>query len=277
MINNKICIVRTTYHDRSAMLQLSLEYQSLAEYSNFFETYIFVDPHITNGYVKDYDKIIDAKYNRINWRKNQGKYSWYNSIKYIFDQTKYQYIISIEDDVLISYDYLKLCKQIGIDDQGLSKDDDILYFHIGAWEKPQGNPNKIVRSDASIRSCMITKNKFMKYVKPYYESIPYNNNPGLDTAMQKILDSNHMTAIAPQKNRHGHIGIYGWSATNTHADPEGQKSLFQTPLTHEKLYSILKISCLSGNKLLELNQYKNPNYFWDFDPNIMFTKLEYCL
>jgi hypothetical protein len=275
MKNTSICIVKPTYYDRSAMLQLSLEYQQEAEHSDKFETYIFVDPHKEHGIVSDYDKVITNEYKRINWSKNSGKYSWYDSVKYIFDNTDYQYVLSIEDDVLISKDYLRMCEQLALHDGALAKDDNILYFHIGAWEKPKGNPNKIVRSTASIRSCLISRFKFLKYVKPYYDSI--KEIKGLDLDLKNILVNNNMTTIAPETNRHSHIGIYGWSANHTHGDNRGQLSLFDKSLTHEQLYCLLKENCLSGGKLLELNQNKNPYYFWDFDPNINFTKLEYRL
>jgi len=275
MINTNICIVRTTYYDRSAMLQLSLEYQQEAECSDKFKTYIFVDPHNEHGIVSDYDKVITDEYKRINWPKNSGKYSWYDSVKYIFDNTDYEYVITIEDDVLISKDYLIMCEQLSLRDEALSKDDNILYFHIGAWEKPRGNPNKIIRSAISIRSSLISKFKFIKYIKLYYDST--KKIDGLDLDLKTILVKNNMTTIAPETNRHGHVGIYGWSANYIHGDNRGQSSLFDKPLTHEELYSLLKESCLSGTKLLELNQNKNPDYFWDFNPNINFTKLEYYL
>jgi len=253
------------------MLQLSLEYQKEADISDNFETYIFVDPHNEHGIVSDYDKIITDEYKRINWTKNSGKYSWYDSVKCIFDNTDYDYVLSIEDDVLISKDYLRMCEQL-FHDGALSKDDNILCFHIGKWEKPRGDSNKIVRSRSSLRSCLINRFKFFKYIKPYYDSLTKNQALGLDLDMQRILEINNLTTIAPETNRHAHIGIYGWSATK-----EGQCFLFKKPLTHEELYSLLKQNCLSGNALIELNQNKSPDYFWDFDPDINFTKLEYDL
>lgn len=274
--NTNICIVRPTYYDRSSMLQLSLEYQKNATNSQDFETYIFVDPHTQYGIVSDYDNVITDKYIRINWPKNSGKYSWYDCVRYVFENTNYEYVLSIEDDVLISKDYLKLCNQL-YHDKALIKDDNILYFHIGAWEKPKGNPNRIVRSKSSIRSCMIHKSKFLKYVKPYYEINKNNEIAGLDLDLQNILDQHNMTTIAPETNRHAHIGVYGWSASNIQADNNGQISLFDRKLTHEELYTLLKSICLSGEDLKALNRNKANNYFWDFDPNINFTKLQYDL
>jgi hypothetical protein len=267
-----ICIVRPTYYDRSAMLQLSLEYQKAANYSDKFETYIFVDPHPEHGIVSDYDKVITDEYTRINWPKNSGKYSWYDAVKYIFDNTDYDHVISIEDDVLISKDYLRLCNQL-YHNKTLTKDDNILYFHVGAWGNFVGDVNKIVRSKASSRSIMIYKKKF-EIVKNWIKQQKIIDN---DNMISDILNHHKMTTIAPETNRHGHIGIYGWSANNIHGDKGGQKSLFDKPLSHEELYSLLKENCLSGSKLLELNQNKNPSYFWDFDPNINFTKLQYNL
>lgn len=273
MNNTNICIVRPTFYDRSAMLQLSLEYQKQADYSDRFETYIFVDPHNKYGILSDYDKVITNEYKRINWTKNSGKYSWYDSVRYIFDNTNYEYVLSIEDDVLISKDYLRLCEQLYHDNK-MSKNYNILYFHIGAWEKPKGNPNKIVRSGASSRSILINREKFKIITKWIEEQKNIIDN---DHMMTSILKHFNITTIAPESNRHAHIGIYGWSANHIYGDDRGQKSLFDEPLTHEELYSLLKKNCLFGNKLLELNKNNNPTYFWDFDPNINFTKLQYNL
>jgi hypothetical protein len=268
-----ICIARPTYYDRSAMLQLSLEYQKDATNSENFETYVFVDPRPEHGIVSDYDQVITDEYNRIDWKQNSGKYSWYDSVKYIFHNTSYEYVLSIEDDVLISKDYLRMCEQLALHDGALSKDDNILYFHIGAWESPRGNPNKIIRSSASSRSILIHRSKF-EVVKDWVATSSIIDN---DHMISNILKNKSMTTIAPQMNRHGHIGIYGWSATHKHADADGQESLFGHKLSHDELYSVLKMNCLSGQSLLKLNQNKNPDYFWDFDPNINFTKLEYNL
>lgn len=273
MKNTNICIVRPTYYDRSAMLQLSLEYQKNATNSQYFETYIFVDPHPKNGIVSDYDTVITKEYHRINWPRNSGKYSWYDAVKYIFDNTNYNYVLSIEDDVLISKDYLKLCDEL-CDNKKLIKNEDILYFHIGAWEQPKGDPNKIVKSGVSSRSILIYRQKFKIIQKWVEEQKDIIDN---DHMLSDVIKHKNMTTIAPKTNRHAHIGIYGWSANHIHCDNRGQSSLFEKQLTHDELYQLLKTNCLSGEKLRELNKNKNPSYFWDFDPNINFTKLEYNL
>jgi hypothetical protein len=254
------------------MLQLSLEYQKDATNSEDFETYVFVDPHTEYGIVSDYDKVITDQYTRIDWSKNSGKYSWYDAVKYIFDNTNYDYVLSIEDDVLISKDYLRLCNQL-YHDKALTKDDNILYFHVGAWGNFVGDVNKIVRSRASSRSIMIYKKKF-EIVKNWIKQQKIIDN---DHMISDILRCHKMTTIAPKVNRHAHIGIYGWSANNIHGDKGGQISLFEKPLTHKELYLLLKENCLSGTGLRKLNKNKNSKYFWDFDPNINFTKLKYDL
>jgi hypothetical protein len=255
------------------MLQLSLEYQKDSTNSEDFETYVFVDPHTEYGIVPDYDKVITNEYTRIDWCKNSGKYSWYDAVKYVFDNTNYNHVLSIEDDVLISKDYLKLCNQL-YHDGSLTKDDNMLYFHVGAWEKPKGNPDKIIRSGASSRSILIYRKKFQIIQNWIEQQSDIIDN---DHMMRDILKACNMTTIAPETNRHAHIGIYGWSASRIHGDNSGQSRLFEKPLTHEELYLLLKQNCLSGKKLRELNKNKNPDYFWDFDPNINFTKLQYNL
>lgn len=264
------CIVRTTFHDRAAMLKLSLEYQNKANLSDKYDTYIFVDPHPEHGFISDFDSVITNDYFRINWETNQNKYCWYNAIKYIFDNTNFEYTISIEDDIIISSDYFQICQQI-IDDKILEKYSDILYFHIGAWIEPVGDPNKIVRSKASSRSILINRSKF-NIVKNWVDSNSIVDN---DHMMSDILNHNNFTTIAPKFNRHGHFGIYGWSSNGIHANMKGKDTIFENSINFNDLYSILKKSCLNKSELLKLNQNKNSQYFWNFDPKIQFTKLQY--
>ena len=268
----KTAIVRNTFHDRSAFLQLSLEYQKLADLSDTIKTFVFVDPHTVNGYVEDYDSVITDDLKRINFDNNVGKLSWYTAVKYIFDNYDYDHVISIEDDIIVSKDYLRMCFKI-IEYSVLEKHDDILYFHIGAWEKPKGDKTKIVRSSASLRSALIGRDKFFKYVDKFYKE--NTEIRGFDLDLQDILNANNLTAIAPIYNRHGHFGVYGWSSNGIHGDDRGQNSIFESKISHEKLYNILKKSCLSKLKLLKLNNNMNPGYFWNFNPDIEFSEIEY--
>jgi hypothetical protein len=266
-------IVRTTFFDRAALLKLSLEYQHQSEESDSIETFIFVDPHPEYKVIKEYDYVIESRYKRINWSINQGKYCWYSAVDSVFQNTNAEYILSIEDDIIISKDYIKICKQI-IKDQILETYKDILYFHIGAWIKPFGDKNKIVRSKASSRSILINRDKFniiTEWIK---------NNPDIidnDHMISDILKYHNMTTIAPKMNRHGHFGIYGWSAAGKFKDQRGQSSIFTNQICFNDLYNLLSKSCLSGEKLLELNGNKNSQYFWDFDPNIQYNNLIYEL
>jgi hypothetical protein len=148
-----------------------------------------------------------------------------------------------------------------------------LYFHIGAWEKPKGNKNTIVRSSASLRSALIGRDKFFKYVDNFYKE--NTDIRGFDLDLQDILNANNLNSIAPVRNRHGHFGVYGWSSNGIHGDERGQDSIFESKISHEKLYNILKKICLSKSKLLKLNNNTNPSYFWNFNPNIEFSKIEY--
>lgn len=272
---NSACVVRTTFNDRSPFLQLSLDYQKLADYSDSLDTYIFVDPHPQHGYTTEYNKIITHPYKRINWPRNSGIYSWYDSVKYIFDNTNYEYIITIEDDIIVSNDYFRLCLEI-INSNILLKQNDILYFHIGAWEQPKGDKNLIVRSSASLRSSLINRQKFFQYIVPFYAQDDVAIS-GLDLDIQTILKLNKLTAIAPQMNRHAHIGVYGWSSTGHHASDKGKNHLLSKYRDHQNLYNYLSKICFDRDKLLELNQYGNPDYFWDFDPNINFSHIQFIL
>lgn len=266
LINNKACIIRNTFYNRSAFLQLSLDYQKLANNNNRFKTYIYVDPHPILGYTLDYDTIITSEYQRINFASNQGKKSWYSAVKHTFDNTDYEYIISIEDDIIISCDYLDICLDV-IDNQILKNNNRIINLHIGAWQSPKGDKNRIIKGkNASLRSVLIYRDTFYKYIDSFYTENVGSDLPGLDLDLQKILEQNNLITIAPEMNRHGHFGVFGWSAS----------SLKDTAYdSHTDLYNILKDICLSGEKLQKLNNSYVPHYFWDFHPDIQYSKLIY--
>jgi hypothetical protein len=272
-MNTKLAIVRNTFGDRSAFLQLSLEYQNEAELNSKIKSFIFVDPHPINGYSDDFDKVINKKQKRINFEQHQGKLYWYSSIKHMFDNYEYNYILSIADDVIISKDYLKICNQI-MEDKVLDNQT-IFCFHAGAWDKPKGDKNNIVRSSASSNSILITREKFelvKAFVKENAPNMVDNNH-----MISEILNSKGMTTIAPEYNRHSHFGIYGYTVSGKHGNLEGQSSLFSKNKSHEDLYELLKKSCLKGKKLASLNKNQNPRYFWDFDPSIDYDLISYSI
>jgi hypothetical protein len=272
-MNTNLAIVRNTFGDRSAFLQLSLEYQNEADLNNQIKSFIFVDPHPENGFSDDFNKVINKKYKRINFEQHQGKLCWYSAVKHMFDNYNYDYILSISDDVIISKDYLKMCMQI-IEDKVLNNQT-ILCFHPGAWDKPKGDVNKIVRSSASSNSILITREKFKlieTFVKENAPTMVDNNH-----MLSEILNHKGMTTIAPEYNRHSHFGIYGYTVNGKHGNLDGQSSVFTKEKTHEQIYELLKKSCLKGKKLSNLNKNQNPRYFWDFDSNIGFETLKYIL
>jgi len=274
--SSKICIVRNTFGDRYPFLKLSLEYQEQAHYPYEIDNFIFIDPHPNNGRSLDYNNSFLNNYVKIAFENHKARYSWYLANKYMHDNYQYEYVLSIEDDIIISRDYLLMCEEI-IKSKILEQENDILYFHIGAWEKPYGDINKIVPSQASSRSILIHKNKF-DIIKEFM-NINHKNQSniliGNDSIISKILKENGMKTIAPKYNRHGHFGIYGWSSAGVFSDYSGQKSIFEEPISSESLYEIIKDACLDGSKLKHLNRNKNPRYFWDFDPNVQFDKLKY--
>lgn len=275
MYMNNICIIRNTFGDRSAFLKISLEYQNIAyQPINNIQTFLFIDPHPENGVSKGFNDDYLNQYPKIIFENHKERKSWYLATKYMFDNYNYEYILSIEDDIIISYDYLKLCNQV-ICDKILDNHDNILYMHPGAWEEPKGDINLIVGSAASSRSILINRKKF-KIIRDVLESSKqYSSKTGNDYVISKILQNNKMKTIAPQYNRHGHFGIYGWSSSGIHRDNIGKKRVFEKEITDQEMYDILKDSCLSKDKLLKLNLNKNEKYFWDFDPNINFTNLKY--
>jgi hypothetical protein len=271
MKHQNVCIARTSFYDRAPMLKLSLEYQQQVKNNEDYHTYVFIDPHPSNGYSIEYDNIITKDYTRINWANNQGKYCWYNAINYLFENTSIEYVISIEDDIIVSYDYLNLCQQI-INDSILERYENILYFHIGALGKPRGNKNKVVRSQACSRSILISRSKFL-IIKQYIEKqgIKVDN----DNVIASLLTDYRMTTIAPEMNRSGHFGIYGWSSNRIHGNQNGKKTIFSDEVSFNQLYELLKCTCLNGQALYTLNNNQVKEYFWDFDPNINFENLIY--
>jgi hypothetical protein len=274
--NSKICIIRNTFGDRYPFLKLSLEHQEQAYHPYDIDTFIFMDPHPKNGISSDYNSSFLNNYIKIAFENHKARYSWYLANKYMFDNYQYEYVLSIEDDIIISRDYLFMCDDI-IKSKILEKENDILYFHIGAWEKPRGNINKIVTSGTSSRSILMHRGRF-DLIRNFMNDNHKNQDNlriGNDSIISSLLKEKNMKTIAPEYNRHGHFGIYGWSSTGTHADYTGQKSIFEKPITSECLYEIIKDACLDGSKLLDLNRKKNPEYFWDFNPNVNFDKLEY--
>jgi len=274
---HNICIIRNTFNDRSSFLKLSLEYQQSAiQPTHAFPTFIFLDPHPEYGLSKSYNDEYINKFPKIVFENYKNRMSWYLATKYMFDNYQFDYILSIEDDVLISKDYLLMCEQV-VKDDILNKKENALYFHIGAWEEPTGDPNKIVYSGASSRSILINRNKFSVIQDHMLGNTEHNPKIGNDAMITQILKSHNMRTIAPKCNRHAHIGIYGWSSNGVHADNRGKSSVFDNGISDNELYLILKRSCLHKNKLLELNQQKNPQYFWDFNPDINFTQLVYQL
>jgi len=270
---SKFCIVRNTFGDRSAFLQISLEYQQEADLANNFDTYIFIDPHPDYGYDEEYENnIIINKYKKIVFDSHKERKSWYAAVDYMFSNFDYDYILTIEDDVIISKDYLKICNQI-IDDNFLENNGNLLYFHIGAWEKPKGNPNKIVKSKASSRSVLINRTKF-NVIKDFARINSCDFNKGNDNIIRDILESKQMLTIAPEYNRHGHFGVYGWSSFGVKRDISGKKDLFKN-MDYNEVYKLLKSNCLKKEGLLKLNLNRSPRYFWDFDPNIYYENLIY--
>lgn len=274
--SSKICIVRNTFGDRYPFLKLSLEYQEQAHHPYDIDNFIFIDPHPKNGISLDYNNPFLNNYVKIAFENHKARYSWYLANKYMYDNYQYEYVLSIEDDIIISRDYLLMCEEI-IKSKILEQENNILYFHIGAWEKPYGDINKIVSSQASSRSILMHRNKFDMIKK--FININHKNQDnvtiGNDSIVSSILKENNMKTIAPKYNRHGHFGIYGWSSAGVHSDYNGQKSIFEKSVSSETLYKIIKDACLNGSKLLDLNQNKNPRYFWDFDPNVQFNNLQF--
>lgn len=269
---NNICIIRNSFGDRSAFLRLSLEYQKKIRLSDDLRVFLFLDPHPEHGLDSSFKHIDLEPYTKIVFENHKNRKSWFLATKYIFDYYNYDYVLSIEDDVILSYDYLELCLEI-IKDKILENENKVLYMHPGAWEKPTGNINQIVYSGNSSRSILIHKSKFNKIVK--YLSDHNVNAVGNDGLLNLITQHTNTKAISPKYNRHAHFGVYGWSSNRIHGSLSGKGIIFEENIDQTCLYDIMKQICFDGSKLSELNNNKNPRYFWDFDPNIQFSKLEY--
>lgn len=274
---NSLCLIRNTFGDRSPFLRLSLEYQNDIRKISNYNTWIFIDPKSDQQVDESYNSAFFNQYTKYVFENHKGRQSWYLATKYMFDNYDYEYLLSVEDDVILSYDYINLCSKI-IEDRVLLKDN-ILYMHPGAWEEPKGDPNLIVYSGVSSRSILIHREKF-RLVQQHIESnqkIIESDKTGNDSLLLQVCQKLQQRPIAPIYNRHAHFGIYGWSSLGVHSDSRGRISLFKNNETEEHIYELLKTSCFDGAKLLALNNNKNPKYFWNFDPNINFTQLVYRL
>jgi hypothetical protein len=265
-----IAIVRNTFDDRAVFFKVSKDYQDAAFFSDQFDNFVFADPHPERGISFEYDHVIPADWKRINFEYNVGVFSWYKSLRHVFENYDYDHLITIEDDVILSRDYFKMCLAV-VNSGVLEKD--VLFFHPGAWQKPDGDPNLIVRSSSSIRSTLIRRENFFKYVDAFYREATTVSGGDLD--VQKILDSSNITSISPKRNRHGHIGVYGWSSSGIYADNRGQSAIFSSRPSFYEFYSVMRESCQNGQALLNLNGGKNSGYFWDFDPDMDFDRLEF--
>ena len=268
-----LAIVRNTFDDRAVFFKISKEYQETASFSDQFDNFVFVDPHPERGISQEYDQVIPENWKRTDFDRNVGVFSWYKSLKHVFENYHYDYLITIEDDVIVSRDYFKMC--LAVVDSGALEKDDLMFFHAGAWQKPEGAPDLIVRSSSSIRSTLIRREDFFRHVDAFYRKAPTVSGGDLD--VQTILDSSKITSISPKRNRHGHIGVYGWSSSGVHADNRGQSSIFPSRPSFDEFYSVMKKSCQNGQELLNLNGGKNSGYFWDFDPDMDFDQLEFKL
>jgi hypothetical protein len=267
----KIAIVRNTFNDRAVFLKISKEYQEAAAFSDHLETFVFVDPHPEGGISSEYDQVIPEDWKRINFEHNVGSFSWYKSLKHVFENHDYDHLITMEDDVIVSRDYFKMC--LAVVNSGALEREDVLFFHAGAWQKPEGPPGLIVRSSSSTRSTLIRREDFFRHIDAFYrEGSAFS---GFDLDVQTILDSSKITSMAPKRNRHGHIGVYGWSSNGVCADNRGQSSIFSSLPSFDEFYSVMKESCQDGQALLNLNGGKNPGYFWDFDPDMDFDRLDF--
>ena len=256
-------ILRNSFWGRAPLLKLSLEWQEKCDGHEQFKTHVYVDPHNFWGFTKKEFNLVTKDYKVFPARQNRR--SWTVATQELFSSYPYEYILSIEDDVILSKDYFKLCLKL-IESEEFHRDD-VLYFHPGGWMSPKGDKNLIITSGISSRSILIQREKFFKYVWPAF--LRNSKIKTSDMFLGEIKERNELKVLTPQYNRHGHFGVWGFSANAIFDFSQGRRQIFPG-MDFYKIYEILKDSCLSGEKLRRLNQGRNPRYFWDFDPNVMF-------
>jgi hypothetical protein len=173
------------------------------------------------------------------------------------------FILSVEDDVLLSHDFLEICHW-AIRETEFAEHPKLLFLHAGAWAAPSGDRNLFLYSGPSSRAILLTREKFFRHI---YHAFQKTRDPiaSNDWFLSSILQGGRLAAVCPNHNRHAHIGVYGFSAAGKEQRFATRSSVFGD-LSAQEITAKLRAVSLSQSGLLALNPTANPAYFWDFNP-----------
>ncbi len=267
-------ILRPCYN-RPAMLKLSLELQEKAEGVQDYLTVFCVDDSEENE--KNLEVIDDYRFSKkiIKRKEHFGlTKNILEGLKYCFEESKADYVTVIEDDCVISNDYLKYIEYCSTH----FYDDDVfaicsINYIINSLKEDKTKVRKVAWFYPL--SYTIKKEVYDKYISPHVGKKQYYDDPisylnthfseyqgrFYDVAglFQRIRAHFDLECIIPYVIRVNHIGVYG----RNQGDSEFKE------LSFEEQYKILKSSYKSHNKLIKLTNNRYSNNFWDFNSNLL--------
>ena len=262
--------------NRPEMLRLSLEYQEKNLCGDQFKTYFFVDYPQSEEVLSVIDNYNGNKEVILRKARLDLTPNILTAYRYLFGDLKANYVAIIEDDIIISKDWLKMVLWFTENDC----DENVLAFNAGTLmdKKCVGDMSKLKYIDWYY-SCasVISKRMFDKYMLPHCCEEYYNNKdiylrknfPGilegklLDQAglFRRVRMKNDLKILCPVFRRFGHIGVYGRF--------QGE-SPFEKLSTEER-YNVLKKICHSGEELSKYIKCQTGN-FVDFEFDTDFNK-----
>jgi len=259
---------------RPEMLRLSLEFQRQNMCQSEFMTFFFAD-YSANEEVMSVlsthkqDKAIIMRKERLDLTPNILE-----AYKWLFANLSTNYVAIIEDDIIVSRDWLKMMLFFI---NSLDKTN-VLALNAGDLrDKKLAGDKSVIKNNDWYFSCasIISREMFEKYILPHCKPEYYNNKdaylrkhfPGmlegklLDQAglFRRVRMRYNLKVLCPVFRRFGHIGVYGRF--------QGGSPLYGKE-TQER-YKILKNACCSQVELEKWVSQKTGN-FVDFEPNTDF-------
>jgi hypothetical protein len=274
-IGGKMIPILRPCFQRPEMLQLSLEFQEQNQCQDKFMTFFFADnpsdPEIIPILNKHaYPKSIIMRGSRLDLTPNILE-----AYKWLFENIKTDFVAIIEDDIIVSQDWLKMMLWFARN----NKDENVMAFNAGDLrDKELAGDLQEIKYINWYYSCasIISRNIFEKYILPHCKQEYYQNKdkylrkhfPGilegqlLDQAglFRRIRIKHGLKVICPVYRRFGHIGVYGRFQRGS---PLGD-------LATKERYEILKNACRSRKELEKWVEWKSGN-FVDFNENTDFN------
>jgi hypothetical protein len=260
---------------RPEMLQLSLEFQEQNQCQDEFMTFFFAD-HPADIEIMpvlaahSHPKAIIMRDARLDLTPNILE-----AYKWLFENIKTDYVAIIEDDIIVSQDWLKMMLWFAKN----NKDEKVMAFNAGDLrDKALAGDLREIKYIDWYYSCasMVSRAVFEKYVLPHSNQEYYKNKdtylrkhfPGilegqlLDQAglFRRIRIKHNLKVVCPVYRRFGHVGVYGRF--------QGESPLGK--YTTSQRYDVLKKACHSKTELERWAKWKSGN-FVDFNENTEFN------